>query len=531
MITPRRVLALSAAFVACSQAMAASYYVASDGDDSGPGTSPERPWQTVARVSSARFEAGDNVRFKGGQTFSGSLRLTREDSGAASKPLTISSYGEGRATIQAGKETGIDATDVENLAIENLVLVGDGPSVNLGFGVHVSNTSTNRMLIGFAMDGVEIRGFGNHGAMVTGASLGYENVSIRRCSFSQNKRGGLEVAGKLPWDAKYYAHKSVVVSECVAFDNPGDPAYSKNHSGSGLVVYQVDGGRIEKCAAWNNGENCPAAGGGPVGIWTCASRNVTIEFCESFGNRTRGLDGGGFDIDGGSEQCVLQYNYSHDNMGPGLMVYTYPYASHSDRGNVVRFNISVNDAVGRERYAGLWIRADGARMTGLEVYNNTVVSTGPHAAFVQTEGVEAALRNNIFLSGREGLPLRVEGATNLAGVRLEHNLYWRGGAPFLVRWGGQALGSLNELRAIARQEVAGEETLGVFLDPQIEVVSRGAGRPLENLRMLAQFKPGREAARLNGRRTGAQIDWPFRDFLGKEFKPSDAVPIGAIGGI
>ena len=144
-----------------------------------------------------------------------------------------------------------------------------------------------------------------------------------------NLRGGMEVAGRLPWDATAYAHADVRVTHCQAFDNTGDPAYFKNHSGSGIVLYQVDGGLMEDCAAWNNGALCRASGGG-VGLWTCASRRVVIQHCESFANRTSGGDGGGFDLDGGSVDCVLQYNYSHDNDGPGLMVYTYPYASHTD---------------------------------------------------------------------------------------------------------------------------------------------------------------------------------------------------------
>ena len=125
------------------------------------------------------------------------------------------------------------------------------------------------------------------------------------------------MAGRLPWDSPRYAHADVRVSHCHAFDNTGDPDYQKNHSGSGIVLYQVDDGVIEPCVAWNNGALCRSGGGGAVGLWTCASRRVVIQHCESFGNKTSGADGGG------SEDCVLQYNYSHDNDGHGLMVYTY----------------------------------------------------------------------------------------------------------------------------------------------------------------------------------------------------------------
>ena len=222
---------------------------------------------------------------------------------------------------------------------------------------------------------MEARGFGIFGILVAGTHAGFEHVLITNCVMRDNLRGGMEVAGRLPWDATVYAHADVLVSHCQAFDNTGDPTYLKNHSGSGMVLYEVDGGVMEYCTAWNNGGLCRSSGGG-VGLWTCASRRVVIQHCESFGNRTSGADGGGFDIDGGSLDCVLQYNYSHDNDGPGLMVYTYPYASFADRGSVVRFNISENDSRKSRDYAGLWVRADGREMTGVEIYNNTVI-VGP----------------------------------------------------------------------------------------------------------------------------------------------------------
>jgi len=59
----------------------------------------------------------------------------------------------------------------------------------------------------------------------------------------------MEVAGRLPWDSPNYAHADVRVRHCQAFDNTGDPDYQKNHSGSGIVLYQVDGGAIEHCVA------------------------------------------------------------------------------------------------------------------------------------------------------------------------------------------------------------------------------------------------------------------------------------------
>src|SRR5688572_4894865 len=216
-------------FGVAPQLLSTTYYVANSGDDSHAGISAEQPWKSLDRVSSFRFHQGDKVLLKAGDSFYGTLQLTAEDSGTESAGIEISSFGAGRASIVAGRQTGISATDVENLTIQNLVVKGDGPTNNIGHGVHIENTRTDRRLNGLVVDSLDVSGFGKHGILVTGRTQGYEDVNIRRCSMHRNLTGGLEVGGKLPWDAKLYAHKNVTVSECRAFDNTGDPNYTQNH--------------------------------------------------------------------------------------------------------------------------------------------------------------------------------------------------------------------------------------------------------------------------------------------------------------
>ena len=304
---------------------ATDYFIRPKGDDAAKSDSTNAAWQTIERVNRARFQPGDRLLFEAGAAFAGNVLLSAEDAGTSNAPVVIGSFGEGRATILAGQQTGITIENAGGVAIENLIVVGAGRTNNTGYGIRCDNTLTNGQRLGcLRIANVETRGFGIFGIFVAGTHAGFEHVRITNCVMHDNLRGGMEVAGRLPWDATVYAHADVLVSHCQAFDNTGDPTYLKNHSGSGMVLYEVDGGVMEYCTAWNNGGLCRSSGGG-VGLWTCASRRVVIQYCESFGNRTSGADGGGFDIDGGSLDCVLQYNYSHDNDGPGLMVYTYPF--------------------------------------------------------------------------------------------------------------------------------------------------------------------------------------------------------------
>jgi hypothetical protein len=511
--------------------VAADYFVRQNGNDEASGNSTNAAWRTIHRVNRACLERGDRVLFEAGTAFAGNLILSAEDAGTSNAPVVIGSFGDGRASILAGGQTGITVENAGGVTIENLIVVGAGRTNNAGYGIRCDNTLTNAQRLGhLRIANVETRDFGIFGILVSGSHAGFEHVCITNCVLRDNLRGGMEVAGRLAWDSPVYAHADVQVSHCQAFDNTGDPTYLKNHSGSGIVLYQVDGGVMEDCTAWNNGALCQSAGGG-VGLWTCASRRVVIQQCESFANRTSGADGGGFDIDGGCVECVLQYNYSHDNDGPGLMVYTYPYASHTDRGNVVRFNISENDSRKGRRYAGLWVRTDGKEMTGVEIYNNTIV-IGPwtdQAASIFARGVEARVRNNLFLATGSALPLRVDQPGNR--VRFENNLYWREGGPTQIAWGTRTYASLSEWRDGTGQESSNGEPTGLFADAALSQhppdVRPGQRLGLQALRAFRPL-PG-SPARAGGLdlRKKFGLDIGARDLLGQPL--AGRFPLGAIG--
>ena len=105
-------------------------------------------------------------------------------------------------------------------------------------------------------------------------------------------------------------------------NNPGDPtAPGENHSGSGILLESVDGGVVEYCETTGNGALNRSRHGGPVGIW-CTLDDIAIQYWESDHNQTSGQhDGGGFCLDGGVCNSVLQYNLSESNDGSGFGLY------------------------------------------------------------------------------------------------------------------------------------------------------------------------------------------------------------------
>jgi hypothetical protein len=77
----------------CHAAFAANYYVSSSGNDSNPGTSESAPWQTLSKLDSVDFTAGDVIHFRRGEKWLGRFRVT--ESGKPGNPIRFTSYGKG----------------------------------------------------------------------------------------------------------------------------------------------------------------------------------------------------------------------------------------------------------------------------------------------------------------------------------------------------------------------------------------------------------------------------------------------------
>src|SRR5690554_6761529 len=84
-------------FTFISSAFSTDYYISSEGDDSNSGTNPEQAWKTLDKVNQVEFSAGDNIYFKRGDSWRGTLLIT--SSGTDGNPITYSAYGEGAEPI------------------------------------------------------------------------------------------------------------------------------------------------------------------------------------------------------------------------------------------------------------------------------------------------------------------------------------------------------------------------------------------------------------------------------------------------
>ncbi|HEU5052946.1 MAG TPA: right-handed parallel beta-helix repeat-containing protein, partial [Hanamia sp.] len=85
-----------------SNSYATTYYLSSSsGNDGNSGTSSSSPWQSISKLNSFRnFKPGDNILFKRGDIFYGSINIV--NSGGSGSPITLSAYGSGAKPVITG---------------------------------------------------------------------------------------------------------------------------------------------------------------------------------------------------------------------------------------------------------------------------------------------------------------------------------------------------------------------------------------------------------------------------------------------
>jgi len=85
-----------------ASSQAATYFIdATGGNDANNGLTKQTAWQTLGKVNSYLFAPGENVLFKRGERWKGSLKIS--SSGTADMPIVFGAYGDGPLPI-------IDAT-------------------------------------------------------------------------------------------------------------------------------------------------------------------------------------------------------------------------------------------------------------------------------------------------------------------------------------------------------------------------------------------------------------------------------------
>lgn len=512
------------------------YYVSPSGDDSNSGISPTSAWKTNLRINTTSFRPGDRILFEGGHiiTYANdqAIVLGSDDIGSATNPIVISSYGAGIATLSAALGGGgIAVFNVGGVEIRNLKVIGSGRTANTEEGIKfMNNPPTPFRLDHIYLDNVEVSGFGTEGVLIWGEyGIGFQDVRLTNLRVYDNGKSGIEVGGAFDRANYSYVHQNVYVAHNTAHDNSG---IRGQNSGSGIVVWQVDGALIERNVAYNNGWLGGNSSGGPVGIWAFECTNVTIQYNESHHNRTGGpWDGGGFDLDAGTTRSVMQYNYSHDNDGPGYLL-AEPQVGTPYHHNVLRYNISQNDSRTNSGAISLWHDNNG--ISDIEIYHNTIFvspnTTGDVAAVkFKSPSTNVHIRNNIFI-GTGGVSLLII-AAGQSGIQFQGNDYWTAGGNFRIDWQGATYTGLTSWIGSTGQERLGGSTVGKNLDPQVTLA--GMGGTVGNADLLASLQAYRLQSTSPLLNAGLNlpalfgIDTGPHDFFGNNMPSASVYDVGA----
>lgn len=461
---------------------AATYYVSSLGKDSNSGTSTSAAWATIAKVNKTNFLPGDIVLFEGGKTFSGGIYFgtitagtIARVKGTADKPIVFGSYGTGRAIISSGLNHGFRGYNTSGFKIQNLIFRGAGRTAATTAGIDFYTDVPNTLLTYIYIANVEVYGYKEAGIMFgswDALTAGFGNVTVLDSKVYDNGDVGITTysQGRL-------VHKNFTLRNNKTYNNAGIPEKTSSHSGSGIMLGDVDGALIEYCESYNNGWLNAATSTGPNGIWAYRSNNIIFQHNESHHNKTgTSKDGGGFDFDGGTTNSIMQYNYSHDNDGAGFLLAQF-YGAPVMKGLTIRYNISEND--GRKNdYSGihLWSSGSNGGIQDVHIYNNTIYLTrsangAAKGIMVRSGGLKnIRIRNNIIQTTGGAEIIRLNTTSD---VYFEGNDYWSTDATFKIVWAGQTYNSLTAWRTATGQEKTNGVAAGYSINPGLTDPGKG----------------------------------------------------------
>ncbi|QMU78170.1 hypothetical protein GXW83_23185 [Streptacidiphilus sp. PB12-B1b] len=385
----------------------ATYYVdCSGGSDTAAGTSPTTAWHSFTRVDATVLRPGDTVRFRGGVTCDGTL--APQGSGTAAQPITLDSYGTGRAQIDGqGATAAILLHNVQGYDLTGLDVTDTGPAPTAGqqrVGVYVLltdyGTGTHYKLTGLNVHGVngsDDRYPDPSGGIIfeaggTAEPTGFAGIDVRNNTVTDVDRTGIGIVSG--WQkrsvnptgpgASFAPNTRVLIAGNQVTDVGGDGimVFNGEHA---LVEHNVIDGYNERSTDYN------------VGAYAWNSDDSVFQYNDVSHGVYPAM---AFDFEGADTGTVYQYNLSHDNGGGAL--FSCPSEGTTSSGGIFRYNISQND-VG-PGYLGVITLLCGDE-PGTQIYNNTFYDpTTPN--MVESSGASTfRITDNIFVGQPGGSAL------------------------------------------------------------------------------------------------------------------------------
>jgi hypothetical protein len=454
-------------------ASSTTYYISPTGSDSNAGTSPDSPWLTCGPVNALTLSAGDAVLFDA----NASAPHTLPAGLIVSAPVTVGAYNGAVAhlLVDGSRSAAVLVQATGGVTVANLSVAHQAASsasssassskptfagieLSAGDGGDAGPRFANLTVVN-----VYAAGFANGISVDATGCRGFSDVLIRNCTATGSLGTGIASTGA--YGNTCWSHAGIVVEDCVAHDNQGDPDDTGGWSGSGIVLSGVDGAVIRRSLAYRNGFANGHQGGGPCGIWFWQANNGLITSCVSHSNGNgkppgTSNDGCGFDLDGGTSNSVVEFSLAFNNSGPGFLLCSFGGPRPSVN-LTVRNSVSYGDGERSANGAAAVNFYTPDTLTNMTVEGNTLVSlpgsAGPRTPLVAptvagNRGDGFALRRNALLALNGAPPLSMPAAQLPAHTDVEGNAYWAPGAASLVEWAGADYATLAAFRAATGQE-------------------------------------------------------------------------------
>ncbi len=428
----------------------ATYYINSDTavcNDLYRGISPDLPWCTLYRASTAYYPDGSQILLKGDEVFQSSLILGSDNFPSYGQPrLTITSYDTGRPVIVTdGTAPGVMINDAGNISISNILFMSTNPG-GAGAGILVGNGRENTTISDFLFRDIEIINF-THGIFLDSSlfpSAKIRNAMIERAEIHGNANGiSIMATPNLSSDIVGYAIENVTIRDSEIHDNDGA---NIPNSGSAIVAINVDGLNITNNNIYDNGGNSPSIGyaNGASAITGYGVR-ATIEYNRISGQKltpSAPADNAGIDIWGKGR---IAYNRIFNNENAGIHVggcgnplECEEYGNWRTNDLTIAYNILSNNGFSRRaglpRYSAPEILFFGTGLDNVSLHNNTIFTSGHppsptylHPVITLSDDGTPVWQNVIIANNviATDVPNKhfMEVGSGITGIRFEHNAY------------------------------------------------------------------------------------------------------------
>jgi len=309
------------------------FYVSNEGQAGNDGLSESAPLR-FRDVRTMDFQPGDNILFKCGEEFKGSLTFTNIG-GSDDNPITFASYGEGAKPIITSRSDVLIFNECSNIVLRDLHIkvegldrleypsnvrngiifsyknVGDLKSKN----IYICDNKVEGNGVSYNLMGISIQG--EEKTHATTPSDVLTNCFINGNEVFNMGRSGIRCSG---W-----------VTNDNINNNQGKLTYYRNFHVDNNVVHDVGcmGVYIAACTNSTMNRNLIYNTGiydknqgmeGECGIMALSCDTCEIKFneCYDIYDQKTGWDAMGIDIDWNTTNINVQYNYIHDTQGSGI---------------------------------------------------------------------------------------------------------------------------------------------------------------------------------------------------------------------